>query len=62
MQLTDIKTLKEVSMEYNILVVTLKKRLKYKKFDMVEGVDYKNLGARQPTLLSPGGVAKITRS
>ena len=62
MQLTDIKTLKEVSDQYGILVITLKKRLKYKKFNMIEDVDYKNLGARQPILLSPSGVAKITRS
>lgn len=60
MTLNDIKTIKDVSEEYNIPVITLKKRLYYKSFGMVEGVDYKNLGRGQSTLLSPSGVAKIT--
>ena len=61
MKLSDIKTLKEISDEYNIPVVTLKKRISYKSFDMIKGVDYKSLGERQATILSPEGIKKIIK-
>ena len=61
MKLSDIKTLKEISDQYNIPVVTLKKRINYKSFEMIEGIDYKSLGERQATLLSPEGIEKITK-
>ncbi|MGE5628397.1 MAG: hypothetical protein ACM3X7_09800 [Solirubrobacterales bacterium] len=62
MKLSDIKTLAEISEEYNIPVSTLKLRLTLKGFDLIEGEDYKKLGPRMPTLLSPEGVKKITKS
>lgn len=61
MKLSDIKTLKQISEEYNIPVVTLKKRIKLKSFNMIENEDYKSLGERQATLLSPTGVQKIIK-
>lgn len=61
MKLSDIKTLKEISDEYGILVSTLKKRLKYPSFNMIEDEDYKSLGERQATILSPTGIEKITK-
>ena len=61
MKLSDIKTLKQISNEHNIPVVTLKKRIKLKSFDMIENEDYRSLGPRQATLLSPEGIEKITK-
>lgn len=61
MKLKDIKTLREVALENGILAVTLKKRLEYKSFNMIEGEDYKKLGERQPILLSPRGIKKILK-
>ena len=61
MKLSDIKTLKQVSEEHGILVVTLKKRLKLKSFNMIEDEDYRSLGERQATILSPEGVEKIIK-
>ena len=61
MKLSDIKTLKEISQLYNIQVVTLKKRLRLKSFEMIEGIDYKSLGERQATILSPSGIEKIIK-
>jgi len=61
MKLSDLKTLKQISEQYDIPVVTLKKRLKLKSFDMIEDEDYKNLGERQSTLLSPSGIEKIIK-
>lgn len=57
MTLKDIKTLRQVSKEYNISAFTLHTRLKF----LEEGVDYIKLGEgkRQPIALSPGGVEKI---
>lgn len=60
--LEDITTLKEVSREYNIPSSTLKTRMELTSFNMIEGEDFKKLGERMPTLLSPGGVKKITRN
>lgn len=57
MQLKDIKTLTEVSREYNIPFTTLQHRLK----NLKENEDYKGLGKRMPTILTPGGVNKIIR-
>lgn len=62
MDLKDIKTLSDVSKEYDIPVITLKKRLELESYNMIEGVDYKKLGARMPTLLSPSGVNKIVQN
>jgi len=59
MKLSDIKTLKEISDQYNIPVVTLKKRLKLKSFGMIENEDYRSLGERQSMILSPEGVEKL---
>lgn len=61
MELKDIKTLQEVSREYNIPFPTLQTRLNSKKLGLIEGIDYKKLGARLPTLLSPSGINKITK-
>lgn len=59
MKLIDIKTLQEVSKETGISVKTLQGRLVLKSFNMIENEDYKKLGERQPTILSPLGVRKI---
>ena len=59
--LESVTTLQEVSKNYNIPPTTLRTRLELRSFDMVEGEDYKKLGDRMPTLLSPVGVKKITR-
>ena len=61
MKLSDIKTLKQISDQYNIPVVTLKKRLKLKSFNMIKDEDYRSLGERQATILSPEGVKKILK-
>lgn len=59
MKLSDIKTLQEVARENGISVRTLQDRLSLKSLNMIEGEDYKKLGLRLPTLLSPSGVKKI---
>lgn len=61
MKLKDIKTLREVALENNIDPHTLKKRLNYKSFELIEGEDFKRLGERQPILLSPSGIKKILK-
>lgn len=61
MNLKDIKTLREVAKENNISVFTLKTRLESKNFDLIDGEDFKKLGERQPTLLSPSGIKKILK-
>lgn len=55
MNIKDIKTLSEISEEYNIPVKTLQSRLK----NLDEGIDYKRLGKRLPTILSPNGIRKL---
>jgi hypothetical protein len=60
-KLSDIKTLQEVARETGISVRTLQDRLTLKGFNMIESEDYRKLGLRQPTLLSPEGVKKITK-
>lgn len=55
MKMSDIKKLTEVSEQYDIPVETLRSRLK----NLEKDVDYKILGKRQPTILSPEGVEKI---
>lgn len=62
MILNDIKTLQEVAREYNVPFSTLQTRLKSDKLGLIEGVDYKKLGKRLPTLLSPSGITKITKN
>ena len=57
MKLTDIKTLKEVALENKEHPKTLQARLKF----LEEGDDYKLLGERMPTLLSPSGQQKILK-
>ena len=59
MKLVDIKTLREVADESTIPYETLKARLKLKSLDLIENIDYKKLGARMPTILSPDGIRKI---
>ena len=60
MKLSDIKTLREVAEQSAVPYQTLKSRLKLKSLELVEGSDYKKLGARMPTILSPSGILKIT--
>ena len=62
MELREIKTLQEVSREYNIPFPTLQTRLKLVNFGLIEDVDFKKLGKRLPTLLSPSGISKITKN
>lgn len=62
MELKDVMTLQEVAREYNIPFPTLQTRLKSENLALVEGIDYKKLGMRLPTLLSPSGIAKITKN
>lgn len=62
MKISDIKTIKEVSLEYNIPVTTLISRINLTSFGMIENVDYKRMGRRQGILLSPKGVQKITKT
>jgi hypothetical protein len=57
MELVDIKTLTEVSEKYDIPLKTLQSRLTR----LEEGTEYKRLGKRQPTLLSPKGIEKIIK-
>lgn len=52
----NIKTLTEVSEQYDIPLKTLQSRLTR----ITEGIECKKLGKRQPTLLSPEGILKIT--
>ena len=61
MKLSDIKTLQEVARENDVPFPTLQARLKLKSLDLIEGEDFKKLGQRQPTLLSPSGVEKILK-
>lgn len=60
MDLKDVKTLRQVSEESGIYIKTLQKRLDSKNVGMLEGEDFIRLGDRQPVLLSPAGVKKIT--
>lgn len=62
MILDDIKTLQDVAREYDIPFPTLQTRLNSEKLGLIEGIDYKRLGMRLPTLLSPTGIAKITKN
>lgn len=61
MELKDIKTLSEISQEFDIPVPTLKTRLTLKSIGLVEGVDYRKLSKGQSILFSPEGVRKITQ-
>jgi hypothetical protein len=62
MKLSDIKTLHEVSLQYNIPVATLKTRLTLPNFEMIENVDFRRMGKGQGVLFSPEGVKKIIKS
>jgi hypothetical protein len=55
MTIKDIKTLQEVARENNIPFTTLQSRLKY----LEENKDFRKLGKRQATLLTPTGIKKI---
>ena len=57
MQISEIKTLQDVAREYSIPFPTLQSRLKH----LQEGIDYKRLGQRQSTILSPQGIKKIVK-
>ena len=59
MKLSDIKTIQDVALEYNIPVPTLKTRLTLKSLNMIESEDYRRMGKGQSVLLSPEGVKKI---
>lgn len=59
MKLSDIKTLQEVALEYEIPVPTLKTRLTLKSFNLINGEDYRRMGKGQGIILSPEGVKKI---
>ncbi|MFU0784328.1 hypothetical protein [Clostridium sp.] len=59
--LADVKTLQDVGREYNIPFPTLQTRLSLPGFNLMEGVDYMKLGKRQPTILAPSGIEKITK-
>lgn len=61
MKLSEIKTLQEVSRDYNISFHTLQTRLSSKNLGLIEGEDFKRLGKRLPTLLSPKGIIKIIK-
>lgn len=61
MKLTDIKTLKEISTEYNIPFTTLQTRLTLKSFNLIENEDYRRMGKGQSIIFSPEGVEKITK-
>ena len=60
MELNDIMTLSEVSKKYKISSSTLRDRVSSSK-DLIEGIDYKKLGPRMPTIFSPQGVKKIIK-
>lgn len=62
MKLSDIKTIQEVAVEYNIPVTTLKTRLTLPNFGLIENIDYRKMGKGQGVLLSPKGVNKITKN
>lgn len=57
LRLEDIKTLKDVARENDKPFTTLQHRLK----NLKEGKEYRGLGKRMPTILTPGGVEKIIR-
>lgn len=61
MWLEDFKTLREVAEETGIHIKTLQQRLDLPGFNLTEGKDFKRLGDRQPTFLSPVGIRKITQ-
>lgn len=62
MKLIDIKTIQEVSLEYNIPVPTLKTRLNLSSFNLIENEDFRRMEKGQGVLLSPSGVQKITKT
>lgn len=62
MELSDIKTLQQISAEYSIPVSTLKTRLKLSSFEMIKNVDYRRMGVHQGILFSPKGLIKIIRT
>ncbi|MDH2337359.1 hypothetical protein [Clostridium perfringens] len=59
MDLKDIKTTKEVALENNIPIRTVHNRIE--SCGLIEGIDYRKLGERQPTLLAPSGIEKILK-
>lgn len=58
--ITEVKTLQEVSREYDISFNTLKTCLFSKSFNLIEGVDFRFIGKGQSIICSPSGVKKIT--
>jgi len=62
MKLSDITTIQEVALKYNISVATLKTRLTLPNFGLIENIDYRRMGKGQGVLLSPKGEKKITRN
>lgn len=57
MQLKDIQFLSDVSKDYGISIFTLQYRLK----NLIEDEDYRKLGKRLPTMLTPGAVEKLVQ-
>lgn len=62
MDIMEIKTLQEVAKENGIPFPTLQTRLSLKSFDLIEGVDYRRLGKRQPTIFTKKGAEKILKT
>lgn len=59
MDLKGIKTVKEISEEYNIPIRTIHNRIVSCR--LIENVDYKKFGERIGTILSPSGIEKILK-
>lgn len=57
MQLKDIQFLSDISKDYGISLYTLQYRLK----NLEEGEEYRKLGKRMPTMLTPEAVKKIVQ-
>lgn len=53
----DIQFLSDVSKEYGISIFTLQYRLK----KLEDGIEYRKLGKRLPTMLTPGAVTKLVQ-
>lgn len=52
----EVKTLTEVADESGINIKTLRSRL----YKLEEGTEYRSLGERNPTIIMPGAIGKIT--
>lgn len=57
--LMEVKTLKQISEEYDIRPTTLIYRLNLEAYNLIENIDYRELGNRQPIIFSKEGEKKI---